>query len=735
MVVQELSPALKIRVKRGVKADMLAVRPAKSCSPQRTGRQQLEASSVEDTVVTINDIFTQCASTELASSAMQPREVFLLDDVEFARAWHAFTAWLKDETSAHRCVQVPGLGVLSFRLFPLGIRIPTFELSEAYLDHHGLSQEQNFSSRQVHNAGEGPPVRFDARLIADAAGLSAACAAFAIDSVLYSIGVAAASGCTLWIDFRVGVLAGRRRFLKFSYVQGVDSLRLMSVPHRPTSSCSRSSTSNNKGVGAGGAFAASGKYYIPGTARAVQAEAKAEQRSAAAVQAAVAAAEQSLKRTEPVCGEAELPVESSALLRSWQPGKGSHSRSPLSTILSHSSSAAVQQQQQGAVQQQQSTNTAKQSPTAAAKGIAAQAVATAAYVACGASPLQDDYPALIDVHARLAAAVLSCASGSRVAEVHGVEKIGRYFSPTAAALSLDHVTHSVIWSSDHGGDAGPPQSVHPFAAARSDRSSITSTAGTAASAAAAAAAAAAVHSGLAAGQKADVSATSALQRQERLHRRRPTTAPAGAAVKRRTLRSSIPAACSSSSSSSSSANCESESDVPAPSSEELDSLAAYLHYLQHDAVLQASVLPLQDSWVKAVLNRALQPGRCGVTAAYTAAGASTDATAATATAAATAAAVAVGGSTAALSASYSKGLSTAASTAHLQQPIRTVLPATPWRASLTSLPPHLADCARGVLAAAESTYELSIRRSILNYVLLCPQQGELDTNHSFVEML
>jgi hypothetical protein len=713
MVVQELAPALKIRVKRGVKADMLAVRPAKSCSPQRRGRHQLEESSIEDTVVTINDIFSQCASTELASSAMQPRQVLLLDDVEFARAWHAFTAWLKDETSAHRCVQVPGLGVLSFRLFPLGIRIPTFELSEAYLDHHGLSQEQNFSSRQVHNAGEGPPVRFDAKLIADAAGLSAACTAFAIDSVLHSIGVAAATGCTLWIDFRVGVLAGRRRFLKFSYVQGVDSLRLMSVPHRPTTSCapptnssSSCSSGNHKGiVGAGGAFAASGKYYIPGTARAVQAEAKVEQRSAAAAHAAVVAAELSAKRTEPVCGEAELPVESSTLLRAWQPGKGSHSRSPLSAILSHSSSAAVQPQQQ---QQQQSTDTVQQQLPAVA---AARVEAAAAYVACGASPLQDDYPPLIDVHARLAAAVLCCGNGSsRAAEVHGVEKIGRYFSPTAAALSLCHVTHNVIWSSDHGGDAGPPQNVHPFAAAV-DKSSTTATDSitAAAAVAAAVAAAAAVQTTKCTSQKVDVSTTSDLQRQDRLHRRRPTT-PAGAAAKRRTLlHSSIPVACSSSSCSS----AECEGDAPLLSSEELDSMAAYLHYLQHDAVLQQSVLPLQDSWVKAVLSRALQPGRCGVTTAYTAT------STATAASTDTAAAGAVDGSgAAALSASYSKGLATTAGTTG-----RTVPPATPWRASLTSLPPHLADCARGVLAAAQSTYELSIRRSILNYVLLCPQQG------------
>ncbi|CAN0099437.1 unnamed protein product, partial [Discosporangium mesarthrocarpum] len=238
-------------------------------------------------------VVAECGKTVIAPSVVNTSLDFLSSEDEYRRVWQAFTAWLRSAVSSQLRADVPRFCSIGYRLFNLGICIPTLHIDPWFLRRYNLTQERTLSSRIDLTPNRSQQVRFSQEILGKMSSLPPARASFALDSILCVLGKMAGEGKALLVDCRVGVLAARSRAVKFTFVQGADSLEIV---HRSKTTTLRTTilgqpehgysqwrgvvrtrgrgntTAGNQGNGHGGpkgckAIHAFGKCYIPYTSR------------------------------------------------------------------------------------------------------------------------------------------------------------------------------------------------------------------------------------------------------------------------------------------------------------------------------------------------------------------------------------------------------------------------------------------------------------------------------------
>ena len=86
---------------------------------------------------------------------------------EYAASWAAYCAWAKEKVSRGHSVSMPGLGVVCFKKYRYGIRLPEFELAGPLHETYGLSAKYVRALGSLSQLKENQPVH---RMDADAVG-------------------------------------------------------------------------------------------------------------------------------------------------------------------------------------------------------------------------------------------------------------------------------------------------------------------------------------------------------------------------------------------------------------------------------------------------------------------------------------------------------------------------------------------------------------------------------------
>ncbi|CAB1120679.1 unnamed protein product [Ectocarpus sp. CCAP 1310/34] len=184
-------------------------------------------------------IIYKCGRSLIEPSAVSAPMDFLTSEAEYRRVWQVFKNWLCSAVSAKLRACVPRFFSLSYRVFNLGICIPTMEFDESFLNrwafdaHFSINREQEsdelggclaFPTRSMVTASltserEETRVEFSREALGKGAGLPPARASYALEGLLCAVGKEAGLGKTLLVDCGVGVLAARGRVTKFTFVQ------------------------------------------------------------------------------------------------------------------------------------------------------------------------------------------------------------------------------------------------------------------------------------------------------------------------------------------------------------------------------------------------------------------------------------------------------------------------------------------------------------------------------------
>ncbi|CBJ27106.1 similar to Dynein heavy chain 3, axonemal (Axonemal beta dynein heavy chain 3) (Ciliary dynein heavy chain 3) [Ectocarpus siliculosus] len=164
-------------------------------------------------------IMHKCGRSLIEPSAVSAPMDFLTSEAEYRRVWQVFKHWLCSAVSAKLRACVPRFFSLSYRVFNLGICIPTLEFDESFLNRYGISQEQSLSSKSSLSPRAPKQVEFSREALGKGAGLPSARASYALEGLLCAVGKEAGLGATLLVDCGVGVLAARGRVTKFTFVQ------------------------------------------------------------------------------------------------------------------------------------------------------------------------------------------------------------------------------------------------------------------------------------------------------------------------------------------------------------------------------------------------------------------------------------------------------------------------------------------------------------------------------------
>ncbi|CAM9159174.1 unnamed protein product, partial [Ectocarpus sp. 8 AP-2014] len=234
---------------------------------------------------------------------------------------------------------VPRFFSLSYRVFNLGICIPTLEFDESFLNRYGISQEQSLSSKSSLSPRAPKQVEFSREALGKGAGLPPARASYALEGLLCAVGKEAGLGATLLVDCGVGVLAARGRVTKFTFVQGADSLEVVHREPKPGHTLQNTQPGGNVPGGASGTgtsnsnrnrggIHAFGKCYIPYTSRGNKELALARARETTSLLRSLQ--EVQADRFLPpdgVEGEEGMPIDNGvvAAMRAWNPGRSSAS--------------------------------------------------------------------------------------------------------------------------------------------------------------------------------------------------------------------------------------------------------------------------------------------------------------------------------------------------------------------------------------------------------------------------
>eukprot|EP00903_Cladosiphon_okamuranus_P012758 g11926.t1 len=168
-------------------------------------------------------------------------------------------------------------------------------------------------------------VEFSREALGKASGLPPARAFYALEVMLCAVGKEAGLGSTLLVDCGVGVLAARGRVVKFTFVQGTDSLEVVhreppqghSLPQAPGGNSPPASAAKRGGIHA------FGHCYIPYTSQANKELALARSRETASLLRSLreAHADRCLP-PQGVEGEEGMPTDDGVVetMRSWTPG-------------------------------------------------------------------------------------------------------------------------------------------------------------------------------------------------------------------------------------------------------------------------------------------------------------------------------------------------------------------------------------------------------------------------------
>jgi hypothetical protein len=127
--------------------------------------------------------------------------------------------WVKSQVDAGHSVNVAGLGIISHRVYNLGIRIPVFTMSSKFQVHYGL---QAASSRAVNRKAGGPVRRMNHELVAQIAGVDKEIFTVVVANIFDEMGQMMQAGNSLTIDFGVGSLMCRDRNVSFYFTQRPD---------------------------------------------------------------------------------------------------------------------------------------------------------------------------------------------------------------------------------------------------------------------------------------------------------------------------------------------------------------------------------------------------------------------------------------------------------------------------------------------------------------------------------
>eukprot|EP00752_Nemacystus_decipiens_P012854 g11381.t1 len=405
-------------------------------------------------VTTIEKIMHICGQSLIKPSVVSAPMDFLTTEAEYVRVWQVFKNWLCSAVSAKLRACIPKFFSLSYRVFNLGICIPTLELDTRFLERYGISQEQSLSSKSSLSPRAPQQVEFSREALGKAAGLPPARAFYALEVMLCAVGKEAGLGTTLLVDCGVGVLAARGRVVKFTFVQGTDSLEVVhrepTPGHNPSHTAAAGNVSSSSSPAKRGGIHAFGQSYIPYTSRANKELTLARSRETAALLRSLrqARADQFLP-PQGVEGEESMATDDGVVetMRAWKPGVATPTTSVGSAaavataamaaagVAGHTSPPAAaacgNNNDDNAVFKSDHDVTAKASETANAGGrakarvgrmasplrarrhrergaVARTTTATTATDGVSAPPALDPPPPpLMDVHARLRGSILS----------------------------------------------------------------------------------------------------------------------------------------------------------------------------------------------------------------------------------------------------------------------------------------------------------------------------------------
>lgn len=136
-------------------------------------------------------------------------------------------------TSSSQQISLLSIGTASHRTFNLGIKIPTFELSQKFALKHNLVQQKSISqtrSSSTHSAASNPTLKFNVKEVIDSKWKATGAPGFineekltyATESLSNQIGAALSTGKHVRIDFGIGTLVGVNNCVTFEFTQRPD---------------------------------------------------------------------------------------------------------------------------------------------------------------------------------------------------------------------------------------------------------------------------------------------------------------------------------------------------------------------------------------------------------------------------------------------------------------------------------------------------------------------------------
>ena len=150
----------------------------------------------------------------------------LLGAKTYRAAWDALVEWTAQKLAGDTeySVVLPRLGVIYYRVFNLGIRIPQFELAPKFEMQYGLKRSSPPSPHLASATTMRPDFSRLARLAGS--GMDTKVVATALATLMECLGEVMASGRDVVIDMSpVGQLACSERLVTFHFSQHLDSLR------------------------------------------------------------------------------------------------------------------------------------------------------------------------------------------------------------------------------------------------------------------------------------------------------------------------------------------------------------------------------------------------------------------------------------------------------------------------------------------------------------------------------
>ena len=197
------------------------------------------ASCTGPSVFTIADAIKQCANNVIARSAANPTSNYrnyVVDERTYVNLWASLCMFLRNHNShkqGHSVltpnqhyiptpVNIIGIGVASHRTFNLGIKIPVFDLSQKFAVKYDLVQPKTISNGRPSQSST---LKIRAKDLIDPSwNVNVEKAEFAMQSLVECIGTALKSGRPVKIDFGIGTLDGNNSVCNFNFTQRPDTV-------------------------------------------------------------------------------------------------------------------------------------------------------------------------------------------------------------------------------------------------------------------------------------------------------------------------------------------------------------------------------------------------------------------------------------------------------------------------------------------------------------------------------